>query len=153
TADGGSIGIRIDITDLKRREVSFRMLFESNPLPMWVFDRDSFKFLAVNDACVEHYGYSREQFLTMTVLDIRPEEDREEVRRSILSLEPAMRPPTVRRHLKADGSEIHVRVYTCILTFQGRAAWLAGLVDITKTKQAEEEVRRAEEFLNTVIEN
>jgi diguanylate cyclase (GGDEF)-like protein/PAS domain S-box-containing protein len=153
TADGGSIGVRIDITDLKRREASFRMLFDANPVPMWVFDRETFKFLAVNDACVQHYGYSREEFLAKTVLDMRPEEDRDEVRRSILSLEPAIGPPRVRRHLKADGSEIHVCVYTCILTYQGQPAWLAGLVDITKSKQAEEEVRRAEEFLNTVIEN
>ena len=57
TADGGSIGIRVDITDLKRREASFRLLFEENPLPMWVVDINTFELLAVNAATCRHYGY------------------------------------------------------------------------------------------------
>jgi diguanylate cyclase (GGDEF)-like protein/PAS domain S-box-containing protein len=153
TSDGGSIGVRIDISELKQREASFRMLFDANPVPMWVFDRETLKFLAVNDACVQHYGYSREQFLAKSVLDLRPEEDRDEVRRAILSLEPAISPPRIRRHQKADGTLIYVCVYTCILTFQGHQAWLAGLVDITRSKQAEEEVRSTQQFLQTVIDN
>src|SRR5205807_1502368 len=71
-ADGGTIGIRVDITDLKRREASFRLLFEHNPLPMWVYDRETLRFLAVNDAAVAHYGYDRQQFMSMSILDIRP---------------------------------------------------------------------------------
>ena len=63
TADGGSIGIRVDITDLKRREASFRLLFEENPLPMWVVDVNTLELLAVNAATCRHYGYSREQML------------------------------------------------------------------------------------------
>ncbi len=76
TADGGSIGIRTDITDLKRREESFRLLFEENPIPMWVVDPHTHRFFAVNAATVAHYGYSREQFLSMSLLDVRPAEDR-----------------------------------------------------------------------------
>ena len=68
TADGGSVGVRVDITDLKKREESFRLLFDNNPMPMWVVDIESQKFLSVNNASVEHYGYSREQFLAMTTL-------------------------------------------------------------------------------------
>jgi PAS domain-containing protein len=76
TADGGSIGIRIDISEIKQREESVRTLFESNPVPMLVIDCTDLKFLAVNDAAVRHYGYTRERFLTMTMLDILPPEDR-----------------------------------------------------------------------------
>ena len=52
-----------DVTALKRREVSFRLLFDNNPMPMWVFDAETTEFLSVNDAAVQHYGYSRETFL------------------------------------------------------------------------------------------
>ncbi|WP_246230444.1 PAS domain-containing protein [Bradyrhizobium cytisi] len=59
TDNGGSIGVRIDITDLKRREASFRLLFEENPLPMWVVDTATRQLLAVNAAMCRHYGYRR----------------------------------------------------------------------------------------------
>ena len=65
TADGGVIGVRVDVTELKSREASFRLLFEHNPIPMWVLENDSMRFLAVNDAAIKHYGFSREQFLAM----------------------------------------------------------------------------------------
>ena len=51
------------------------MLFEASPTPMWVYDAETLAFLAVNDAAVRHYGYSREEFLAMTIKDIRPPED------------------------------------------------------------------------------
>ena len=61
TEDGGVIGLRVDITELKQREASFRLLFDSNPVPMIVCALDGDAFLAVNDAAIEHYGYSRER--------------------------------------------------------------------------------------------
>jgi len=72
-ADGTRIGVRSDITDLKRREESFRLLFESNPVPMWVHDSETYRILAVNDAAVGLYGYGRDRFLTMST---RPQSDR-----------------------------------------------------------------------------
>ena len=72
-------------SELAQREASFRLLFEGNPLPMWVHDKDTLQVLAVNDAATKHYGYTREQFLAMTVLDTRPAEDREEARRVAVS--------------------------------------------------------------------
>ena len=76
SANGGSIGVRIDVTEMKHREESFRLLFKSNPVPMWVIDAVTLKFLAVNDAAVAHYGYSRDQFLRMTALDLRSGDER-----------------------------------------------------------------------------
>ena len=75
-ADGGWVATHEDVTEAKRREESFRLLFDNNPVPMWVIDRESLRFLAVNEAAVTHYGYSREQFLSMTVTDLRPIDDR-----------------------------------------------------------------------------
>ena len=77
TSDGGIIGLRVDITEMKQREASFRLLFDGNPVPMIVYGRDSRSILAVNDAAVQHYGYSRGQMLTMSLLDIHhPDEPR-----------------------------------------------------------------------------
>jgi diguanylate cyclase (GGDEF)-like protein/PAS domain S-box-containing protein len=140
TADGGSIGVRIDITDLKRREESFRLLFDENPLPMWVVDKETLRFLAVNNAASLHYGYSREQFLQLSTLDIRPGEDREEF---LLFLRRAnwTQGRASWRHHKADGSPILVTVHTRPVVHDGRPAWLSAIIDITEQSRADERVR------------
>src|SRR5580765_1547040 len=68
---------RLDVTDDRTAAESFRLLFESNPVPMWVVERSNLKFLAINAAAVELYGYTRDQFLTMTSLEIRPARERQ----------------------------------------------------------------------------
>jgi diguanylate cyclase (GGDEF)-like protein/PAS domain S-box-containing protein len=153
TADGGSIGIRVDITELKQREASFRLLFESNPIPMWVYEHATLRFIAVNEAAIEHYGYSREQFLAMTLLDIRPPDDRDEVRRIAGTPEADYRLGRTWRHQKADGTEIQVAVFFQPLVYEGRQASIGAIVDLTKRKEAEDELRRTREFLNTIVEN
>ncbi|MBV8754791.1 MAG: EAL domain-containing protein [Hyphomicrobiales bacterium] len=151
-ADGGTIGIWVDITDLKRREASFRLLFDSNPLPMWVYDRESWRFLAVNDAAVKHYGYSRDQFLAMSILDIRPPELRAEVERE-LRAQIEWGPGRLWQHTKADGTTITVECYTRALTHEGRSAALVAVLDVTERMRTESELRQTRAFLDTVIEN
>ena len=76
TAFGDILSLTIsDVTALKRREASFRLLFDNNPMPMWVFDAETMGFLSVNDAAVQHYGYSREKFLKMQLREIWPEDE------------------------------------------------------------------------------
>src|SRR6185295_12125803 len=60
---------------LQESEEQYRVLFESNPHPMWVFDEETLRFLAVNQAAIQHYGFTRQDFLDMTVLDIRPPDE------------------------------------------------------------------------------
>ena len=137
TADGGSIGIRTDITDLKRREESFRLMFENNPLPMWVIDLETHRFLSVNAAAVRHYGYTRDQFLTLTQLDLLTPDEAEvflELRRAGR----ASQGHRVWRHLKADGSTIQTCVYGGSINFQGRSARLNAIVDVTNQQRAQE---------------
>src|SRR5450432_4468671 len=71
TDDGGIIGLRVDITELKQREASFRLLFDSNPVPMIVCASDGERILSVNDAAVGHYGYSRAEFEKLTIRSLQ----------------------------------------------------------------------------------
>jgi diguanylate cyclase (GGDEF)-like protein/PAS domain S-box-containing protein len=148
---GGWVSTHEDITELKLREASFRLLFESNPVPMWVYERNSLRFLAVNDAAVEHYGYSREQFLAMTILDIRPAEDRERVRQA--AQEQAYHSNTTSRHIKADGTLMDAAIFARALPYEGRAAGICAIVDFTDRNRVEEEIRRTRIFLDTIIDN
>jgi diguanylate cyclase (GGDEF)-like protein/PAS domain S-box-containing protein len=137
----GSIGVRIDITDLKQRETMARMLFDQNPVLMWVFDPDTLKFLAVNDVVVDHYGYTREQFLNMTLLDIRPHEEREQARLAAMSPEePWKHRSRAWRHIRADGSEIDVETYGKTFQYHGKAAVMVALIDVTDRKRAERRI-------------
>lgn len=141
--DGLAVGIvysALDITERvqARRELlvneeTYRLLFERNPHPMWVYDRATLAFLAVNQAAVCHYGYSREEFLAMTIRDIRPPQDRpalpdqqaEEPTPSGTD-QASQGPGTVglRRHRKKDGSVIEMEITASPIRFRGNEAVL-----------------------------
>ncbi len=127
-----------DISAIKAQENSFRLLFDSNPVPMWVHCTKTLRFLAVNDAALALYGYSRNVFLSMTLLDIVPPGRRDAVKESILNHEKAQgefgRPS---RYLTADGSLIDVLTSSRPISFQGRLAQLAATMDVTEKCRAE----------------
>ena len=126
-----------DIGEVKRREASFRLLFDGNPVPMWLYDPDSLKFVGVNDAAVAHYGYARERFLRMTLLDIWPADEWELHRATARAVTDAYQSDRTWRHLKVDGSEIEVLTYARRVAFAARDAVLVAIVDVTERKQAE----------------
>jgi diguanylate cyclase (GGDEF)-like protein/PAS domain S-box-containing protein len=126
------------IADLRRREASFRLLFESNPVPMWLFDQKSLHFLSANDAAIAHYGYSREQFLAMTVVKVIAPSDRERFAEKAGG--GAVLGEQHWRHVKANGAEIDVVVYSQELEYEGAAAALAANIDVTERKLAEARV-------------
>ncbi len=128
------------LQELQRREASFRNLFEGNPVPMWVWDRETLRYLAVNEAAITRYGYSREQFLTMSMLDMRPREDWDALREAAHRKDDEPRTDRTWRHIKADGSVIDVEVYTRPLLHEGRPASLAVIIDVTERKRAQERV-------------
>ncbi|MCI0707964.1 MAG: PAS domain S-box protein [Ignavibacteriae bacterium] len=123
---------------LRDSESRYRHLFDSNPLPMWVFDLETLRFLAVNDAAVKHYGYSREEFLSMTIKDIRPESEVPTLMEDIVKVRRSIERRGVWRHRKKDGSDIFVEITAHGLTFQGREARLVLALDVTERKKAEE---------------
>jgi diguanylate cyclase (GGDEF)-like protein/PAS domain S-box-containing protein len=141
TADGGSIGVRVDITDLKRREASFRLLFEENPLPMWVVDVNTLELVAVNAATCRHYGYSREQMLTMSVNDLRVPEEAELLHQEFRKHRGTQTAQDTRRHITADGRVIDVAIEARPLRYNGRDAAVAVAFDMTDRKRAEQRIR------------
>ena len=140
TADGGSIGVRVDITDLKRREASFRLLFEENPLPMWVVDVNSLQLLAVNAATCRHYGYSRERMLTMSIEDLRLPEETKKLREEFRRHKGMQTADDTRRHVTADGRIIEVAIEARPLRYNGRDACVAVAFDMTDRKRAEQRI-------------
>ena len=152
TADGGNIGIRIDVTEIKEREESFRLLFNSNPVPMLVIDAETLRFLDVNEAALAYYGYTRERFLEMTALDIRRPEDREAFSEFMQTFRSSAG-AKMWRHLKADGSEILVNVYSTNLIYGGVEARLAAIVDVTERTRTEEQLLEQKRLMDSAIEN
>ena len=127
---------------LKQRDAKFRLLFEDNPLPMWVFDRQTLQFLEANQAAVVHYGYTHDEFLGMTVADIRPPEDVERLKDTVARASGLALSGQWRHRLK-DGRLIDVEVASHTISYGGRQAVLSVLKDITQRKLLEEQLRQA----------
>jgi len=138
TACGDMLSLTVsDVTAIKRREASFRLLFDTNPMPMWVFDSRTMEFLGVNDAAVQHYGYNRAVFLRMKLHEIWPEDERVPHSQALQQVGDAYSSSREWRHIKADGSEIQVLTFGRRVAFDGRDGYLVAVVDITERRQAE----------------
>jgi PAS domain S-box-containing protein len=123
---------------IKKSEEQYRSLFNLSPLPKWIYDVETFKILEVNEAAVKHYGYSKKQFTSMSVKDIRPAEDVEK----FINMEHHNAYSLAFnvgewRHLKADGSIINVEISGHPIEYNGRAAMMIISNDITARKKSE----------------
>lgn len=134
-ADGRKVFVRTDVTDDRNAAESFRLLFESNPVPMWVVERTTLKFLDVNAAAIEHYGYTREQFLNMTSLEIRPAYERQRALDDALSNFTTDSGERDWIHNKADGTEILVGSYARPINYGGKDAAIVSVVDVTDRRK------------------
>src|ERR1039458_7169604 len=115
-------------------EISNRFDFDHSATPMWVFDHTTFAFSAVNDAAVDHYGYSRKEFLSMTLLDIHPSEDIVPLLRDVMRQGRHNSATQLRRHKKKDGNVIDVEVTRCETMFNGRVADIMTAVDVIRKR-------------------
>jgi len=147
-AGGCIVAIRTDVTELLLREEAlheserrFRTLFQSSPLPAWVFDSETLRFLEVNEAAEHLYGYSRGEFLSMRITDIRSVG---EARRLVAAYRPGEPFQGERRHQTKEGREIDVEVRAAPIEFLGRPAELVVADEVTRRKLAEEQVRQAQ---------
>ncbi|WP_027527492.1 bifunctional diguanylate cyclase/phosphodiesterase [Bradyrhizobium sp. Ec3.3] len=126
-----------DVTPLKRREASFRLLFDSNPIPMWVLDLETMAFLKVNDAAVQHYGYPRKTFLQMKAHEIWPKDEWASYTCALRNIDKTGQSDRHWRHVKADGGEICVLTYGRRLMVDKREGYLVAVADITERRKAE----------------
>jgi PAS domain S-box-containing protein len=145
----GYCGIGKDVTEqvraqkaLESSEARYRTLFELHPHPMWVVDSKTLAFLAVNEAAVRHYGYSREEFLSMTADQIRPPEEVPQLTQAFQDQSRAYR-HRLWVHRKKNGELIRVEIVSFNLIFDGRPARMGVVTDVTERIKAEERSRRA----------
>ncbi len=128
------------MSDARDPNLSPELLFDRNPNPMWTFDARTLRFLSVNEAAIAHYGYSRDEFLAMTILDIRPVEGVPQLRNWLADAPGARDFPTLTRHRRKDGTVIDVEIYA---TPSPTEAWLICAIDVTARKRTEEALRDA----------
>lgn len=138
---------------LLESERRHRLMFDNNPASMWVYDRETLRFLAVNQAAVNHYGFSREEFLGMTIRDIRPPEEWPALAASLAAPADQPVPDHIWRHRKKDGSLIMVVITSHQIPFAGRSGQLVIATDVTARTEAEAQLRASETRLRTVTDN
>jgi two-component system, cell cycle sensor histidine kinase and response regulator CckA len=129
---------------LRESEERHRMLFRRNPLPMWVVEAETLAALAVNDAAVEHYGYTREEFLAMSLRDLWPAEDASKLAGVCAAPGSGRNRVGAHRHRKKDGTLIRVEVISDDAWSGGRPARLVLALDVTDKERAQENLRGAE---------
>jgi diguanylate cyclase (GGDEF)-like protein/PAS domain S-box-containing protein len=149
---GGALHWRgwcVDVTERRRMqgalsdsEQRHRQLFDANPIPMWVHDRLTLSFLAVNDAAVAHYGWPREEFLAMTLVDLRHPGARDGTGAEPDAAGEGLARPSVAHHHLRSGRVIEVELSSQSLTWAGRPARLVMAVDVTARRRAEAEIQR-----------
>ena len=139
TTDGGVIGLRVDITELKEREASFRLLFEANPVPMYVVAQAGKTILSANAAAREHYGYPGQELIGRPVQCLHAAEGHAHVE-ELYSPSPGILRDQYWSHLKRDGSKIEVAIFSQAIVHERAPAVLVAAVDITERRRAEAQV-------------
>ncbi len=152
------LGVTRDVTEhrqaesaLRASEARYRDLFASNPHPMWVYDVDTLSFLEVNDAAVLHYGYSRDEFLAMTIRDIRPPEDVARLMGNVARAAEGVNEAGIWRHRRRNGQTILVEIRTHAVDFRGRRSELVLANDVTERARAQEALRSSEARLSFLL--
>jgi PAS domain S-box-containing protein len=159
--DGQPVGtskLGEDVTDRKRAEAAlrdseerYRTLLDRTPVPLFVYDRATLGYLAVNEAATRAYGYTPAEFSRMTVLDIRPPEDGPALERVLAAESGGLEPRGVWRHQKKDGTVIFVDVTAHDIDLAGRSACIVLALDVTDRLRAEAALREREQLLATVL--
>jgi len=139
------IGTGIDVSqrrhaenELRQSEKKYKLLFEQNPMPMWILSLNNNDFVDVNESTLKHYGYTREEFLAMGAEKIRPAEDLQKYRNESKKTIPGISHRGIWRHMKKDGSIIHVEIYANDYIYEGRRVRLVLSNDVTERVRAEQ---------------
>ena len=135
--------LKRELSDRERAESNYKLLFDNHPEPLWVYDTASLRFVEVNEAAIRKYGYSRDEFLEMTIAAIRPASEMPALLETLASLEPAQHTgPWV--HRTKDGSLIDVEITSHMVDFGGRPARFVMAQDVTEKKKLERQYQQAQ---------
>jgi diguanylate cyclase (GGDEF)-like protein/PAS domain S-box-containing protein len=142
----------VSASQLRESEATARQLFAENPQPMWVYDQETLAFLEVNQAAIDHYGYSHDEFLNRTIIDIRPTDDTTRLVTEVTHRE-ALQHSGMWRHRRKNGELIDVEITSHRLAFQGQPAVLVAIQDITDRLQAQRALRASEAWFRSLFEH
>ena len=137
---------------LEAQEEQYWVLFEKNPNAMWVYEAVTLRILAVNEAAVRQYGYTRDEFLRLTLFDLRPADEGERLATLMHAGGAATNHAGTWRHARKDGSLLLVDVFASPTIFKGEVARMAVLIDVTEKTEAEERLSRSHQVLEAVTE-
>ena len=138
--------LQLEVAERSRAEERYRHLFDSNPQPVWVNDRETLAFLAVNDAATRYYGYSREEFFALRLPDLQQPDQSAALVEAIRGAGDDWRDSSTWHHRKKDGTAIEVEVAARAFTYAGRPAALIVAADMTARRDLEERLRQAQKM-------
>jgi len=154
------VGITSDITDkkhaelvLKDSEYTYRYLFLNNPNPLWIYDRKTLGFMAVNNAAISEYGFTEEEFLSMKITDIRPDEEVPRLLSAVRQVKGAHSRTQGLKHLTKEGQLLDVIISGHGINYNGRDCEIIMVHNVTEMMRAREEVMIAKTNLDASINN
>jgi PAS domain S-box-containing protein len=159
------IGAAQDVTErvkagqmMRDSEERYRYLFNRNPLPMWICDIETHRFLEVNERTIQHYGYTAEEFDDMTIFDIGPEEEKPRLLQFLLQRSDDTKAQSrgIWKHMRKDGETIHMEIFTHQIVYKGKIASLVLAHDVTENIQLQDQLNeernaRQEEIMKATI--
>ena len=152
------LGTGIDISsriaaeeELRASELKYKMLFENNPLPLWMVAKDDFSIIAANEAAAKLYGYTRDEMLKMSSHDFRHKDDYEQQMEGYRQTADSSTELNIVRHLKKDGTIMFIKLVVTDIIFGGRPVRLSLTNDVTEKLLAEESLQKSEANLQTIL--
>lgn len=139
------------LTSLLRSENAYIRIFKESPHAMWIYDRTDLRFLKVNDAALSIYGYTMEEFMHMTILDIRPEEDIIKLLNNQAAYTEGFQNAGTWRHIKKDGTMMYIQIQSFGTSYKGKEAEVVSVWDVTDKYLADEALMQQEKLLHTII--